>query len=130
MLRLARTRDALRVVADQVGQPTPADLASGVAALALCRLASGEPLREPRTYHVASSVPVSWHAFACAIVEEAARAGFEVKVKLDRISAITTAEYPLPAPRPMNSRLDVSRLEADFKPQVRWRSVPSAMWSV
>lgn len=114
ILRLARERETLRVVADQVGQPTPADLASGVAALALCRLlASGLP-RGPEIYHLASGNPTSWHEFACAIVEEAARAGFALKTSSDRISAISSAEYPVAAARPMNSRLDVSRIEADF----------------
>jgi dTDP-4-dehydrorhamnose reductase len=115
MLRLALSRDALRVIADQVGQPTPADLASGATALVLCRLiALGMPLRRPEVYHLASGNPVSWHGFACAIVEEAARAGFALKANTSSISAISTAEYPLPAPRPMNSRLDVSRIETDF----------------
>ena len=115
MLRLARTRDELRVVADQVGQPTPAELISSVTALALFRhMAGAIPGTKPAVYHLASSRPVTWHAFARTIIEQAAAVGFELRATPDRVVAIGTADYPLPARRPANSRLDVSALEADF----------------
>ena len=114
ILRLACERETLRVVADQVGQPTPADLASGTTALALCQLLNSGMPGGPEIYHLASASPVSWHEFACAIVEEASRLGFALKTSPDRISAISTTEYPVAAARPMNSRLNISRIEARF----------------
>lgn len=103
MLRLALERPVLRVVADQHGCPTYAgDLADALLDLA--------PLPElAGTYHVCGSPPTTWHAFATAIVEEARR---HREVACTQIEAITTAEYPTPAARPMYSVLDTSRVRA------------------
>jgi dTDP-4-dehydrorhamnose reductase len=115
MLRLARERDALRVVADQFGQPTPAELISSVTALLLHRIcAEGVPAYAPQRYHLASNRPTSWHGFACTIIERATALGFVLRATPNRVAAIDTAQYPLPARRPANSRLDVSKLESDF----------------
>jgi dTDP-4-dehydrorhamnose reductase len=110
VLRLAAEREALKVVDDQVGSPTPAALIADVTAQALVavrggRLASG-------LYHLTAADPVSWRAFACAIVEAAARQGRALRLGPENIAAIQTSEYPLPAKRPANSRLDCSRLES------------------
>jgi dTDP-4-dehydrorhamnose reductase len=91
MLRLARERGALRVVADQHGSPTW----TGHLAPALVRLVE---LGIPGTYHLANSGATTWHGFASAIVEEA---GLPVPV-----TAIATDEYPTPARRPAYSVLD------------------------
>jgi dTDP-4-dehydrorhamnose reductase len=115
ILRAARTRDSLRVVDDQIGQPTPAALLASVTALLLQRvLAQSLRLTGPALYHVAASGPVSWHAFACAIVEQAQALGIALNTRVDRIAAIPTSDYPTPARRPANSRLDTSRLESEF----------------
>ena len=115
ILRLARTRDELRIVADQIGQPTPAELVSSVTALILYRMiAQGMPLHRPATYHLAASRPVTWHQFACTILEQAHALGFDLKASARNVVPITTLEYPLPAKRPANSRLDVSALEQAF----------------
>lgn len=104
MLRLGRSREQLNVVADQIGGPTPADAIAG----ALLRL---QPAlrREPGlggTYHFAGAPDTSWADFARAIFE---RAGMSVAVH-----DIATADYPTPARRPANSRLDCSDLTARF----------------
>jgi dTDP-4-dehydrorhamnose reductase len=70
---------------------------------------------EQRLYHLAAARPVSWCDFARTIVDLAqAMPGFELRLWPEAIHAITTAEYPTPARRPANSRLDCSRLEGDF----------------
>lgn len=116
ILRLARERDALNVVADQTGSPTPAALIATVSGLALAAVRRGNllPPGEARLYHLAAADPVSWHAFAQRIVTLATAQGFALKLAPEAIRAITTAEYPTPARRPRNSRLDCGRLEADF----------------
>lgn len=97
MLRLGTERDQLRVVADQFGCPTSAhDLA-----VAILRLVDHEITG---TFHLTGDDEASWHEFASAIMSAA---GFEVDVE-----AITTADYPTPAPRPANSRLDSSAIAA------------------
>ncbi|AXS80041.1 dTDP-4-dehydrorhamnose reductase [Dechloromonas sp. HYN0024] len=117
ILRLARDKENLNVVADQVGSPTPAALIATVSGIALAMTRRGQMLEngESRLYHLAAARPVSWCEFARTIVEQAGQVpGFDLRLKADAIKAITTAEYPTPARRPANSRLDCSRLETDF----------------
>lgn len=107
MLRLAAERDELRVVADQFGGPTmAADIAAACWRLA-DRMAVSQDPAQFGIFHFAGQPHVSWHDFACAIIAESARHGG----RQPKVTAITTAEYPLPAPRPANSRLDGARLQ-------------------
>lgn len=117
ILRLAREKESLNVVADQVGSPTPAALIATVSGVALAMLKHGQLLKqgENRLYHLAAARPVSWCDFARTIVGLAGQApGFDLRLKPEAIKAITTAEYPTPARRPANSRLDCHKLESDF----------------
>ena len=117
ILRLAREKESLNVVADQIGSPTPAALIATVSGVALAMLKHGQALEqgENRLYHLAATRPVSWCDFAQTIVALAGQApGFDLRLKPEAIKAISTAEYPTPARRPANSRLDCSRLENDF----------------
>jgi len=110
ILRLAAEREELRIVADQVGAPTWARLLAEATALAL-RQALAER-RHGRfgsgLFHLACAGETSWHGFASAIV--AGRGGLRVKV----VTPIATAEYPTPAKRPANSRLDTTAFRARF----------------
>ncbi|SEB75972.1 dTDP-4-dehydrorhamnose reductase [Rhizobiales bacterium GAS188] len=100
VLRLANERDRLTIVADQQGCPTSArDLASALAMIAL-RLAS-DPAAPLGTFHVTNAGETSWHGLACEVV----RLAFEGRRGAPIVHAITTADYPTPARRPMNSRL-------------------------
>lgn len=107
MLRVGAERDVLRVVADQVGTPTPAALIADVTAQAL-----QHPGGLSGTWHLTANGETSWHGFAEAIFDEAVAAG--KLARAPKVEAITTAEYPTPAKRPAYSGLDVSKLEADF----------------
>jgi len=108
MLRLAATRDELRVVADQRGCPTSTgDLARAILSIAP-RLAAGDDVWG--TYHFAGSGVTTFHGFACRIV--AAQA--PLTGRNPRVTAITTAEYPTPARRPANSELDSSLFARTF----------------
>lgn len=103
MLRLSETRDALNVVGDQIGGPTPA------ADIAASLLRMAEAMREGQgggIYHYAGQPATSW---ACFARETFARAHRQVTV-----TEIPTSAYPTPAPRPLNSRLDCATLTADF----------------
>jgi dTDP-4-dehydrorhamnose reductase len=107
MLRLGAERDVLRVVADQLGAPTPASLIAQ---------ASVHALRDPGglsgTWHLTATGQTSWYGFAEAIFAEAVAAG--VLHKAPQVQAISTSEYPTPACRPSYSVLDSSRLQQDF----------------
>jgi len=107
MLRVGAERDVLRVVADQVGTPTPAALIADVTAQALQHAGglSG-------TWHLTAKGETSWHGFAEAIFAEAVSAG--KLARAPKVEAITTADYPTPARRPAYSHLDVRKLESDF----------------
>lgn len=112
MLRLAAERDQLRVVGDQIGAPTGADLLADVTAHAL-RAAAGRP-ELAGLYHLAAAGETSWHAYACFVIERAREAGRPLRVRPERIEAIPTSAYPTPARRPLNSRLDTARLRSAF----------------
>lgn len=104
MLRLARERDELRVVADQHGCPTPAAaIAAAIATIARVRLTGGWT---PGVFHYAGAPATTWHGFAERVVERAAgRIGRKPPVR-----AIATADFPTPARRPANSALDAARI--------------------
>lgn len=119
ILRLAREREELRVVADQRGCPTFAgDIAETLLELA-GRIAEIDANEAWGAYHYCGEPATTWHGFASAIVEQArTREALLVKT----ITAITTADYPTPAARPANSTLDSSRLTARFGIHPRpWR---------
>ncbi|HEY3431904.1 MAG TPA: dTDP-4-dehydrorhamnose reductase [Rhodocyclaceae bacterium] len=115
ILRLAKERKELRVVADQVGAPTPAALIADVSAQVIARCLHQGNAIKGGLYHLSAAGHTSWHGFASTIVEQAIAAGIPLALATSNIAAITTAEYPLPANRPANSRLDCSRLENDFQ---------------
>lgn len=119
ILRLAREREELRVVADQYGCPTFAgDIADTLLELA-GRGAEIDANDAWGVYHYCGEPATTWHGFASAIVE-LARARESLPVKT--VTAITTADYPTPAARPANSVLDCARLAARLGIQPRpWR---------
>jgi dTDP-4-dehydrorhamnose reductase len=110
IVRLAKEREELRVVADQVGAPTSAAIISDAVA-ALFERPEGLKWLFARTdglVHLAASDTTSFHGFATAIVDGLRAHGMPLKVA--RVIPITTADYPTKAHRPLNSRLDLSRL--------------------
>ena len=123
MLRLAETREELGVVADQIGNPTSAlDIADAV--LALARRLKDDPAAETGIFHMTGSGEASWADLAEAIfAASAAQGGSTAKVR-----RITTADYPTPAPRPPNSRLDCRKLaEVHGLSLPDWRSSVAAV---
>ncbi len=107
MLRLAGERDELRVVADQVGSPTPAWLIADVTATVL-----RHGLVESGIRHLVTEGATSWHGFAEAIMDEALARG--LIARRPNVVPITTAEFPTPARRPAYSVLDCLRLQQEY----------------
>ncbi|GIT91427.1 NAD(P)-dependent oxidoreductase [Jannaschia pagri] len=103
MLRLSETRDALNVVEDQIGGPTPA---ADIAATLLAMSAKMRAGQGGGTYHYGGAPATSWAGFAREIFT---RAGRDVTV-----TGIPTKDYPTPAARPLNSQMDGSTLRTDF----------------
>jgi dTDP-4-dehydrorhamnose reductase len=111
MIRLAREREKLRVVGDQVGCPTWSRLIAETTALALKQAVAADDLGSfTGTYHLASSGITSWHGFADAIIRLMPAQG----KKCLAVEAISTADYPTPTKRPAYSVLACDKLERTF----------------
>jgi dTDP-4-dehydrorhamnose reductase len=109
MLRLAGERDEIGVVNDQVGCPTSAtDIAE--AALTIAKHMTKGSAAVSSTWHFVNKGSATWHDLAAFVFDKAASKG----LKVPRLNAIMTADYPTPARRPANSRLDTSRITKDF----------------
>lgn len=115
ILRLARERDGLNVVADQYGAPTSAALLADVTAQ-LVRQAQREGTETFPfgLYHLVAGGETTWCDYARLVVSEALAAGKPFKLSPDAIRPVSSSEYPTPAKRPANSRLDTSKLRGTF----------------
>ncbi|SEH71708.1 dTDP-4-dehydrorhamnose reductase [Rhizobium tibeticum] len=116
ILRLARERPTLRIVADQFGAPTSAELIADVTALAVAAHRQGQ--FDSGIYHLTAQGQTSWHELASYAVRRARELGFTLRTEVGDIEPIATKEYPLPAARPRNSLLNsdalASRLGLDL----------------
>ncbi len=112
MLKLAAERDGLKVIDDQFGAPTGADLLADVSAHAL-RVALQRP-DASGTYHCAAAGETTWHGYARHVIGVARAAGRPIRVADDAIAAVPTSAFPTPARRPANSRLDTRKLRETF----------------
>jgi dTDP-4-dehydrorhamnose reductase len=110
--RLATERDQLTVVDDQIGSPTGANLLADVSAHALRALRDDASLGG--VYHCVAAGFTSWHGYAQFVVDWGRTHGPDPKVPLAEIVAVPTSAYPTAARRPLNSRLDTSRLRERF----------------
>ena len=112
MLKLAQERDSLKVVNDQIGAPTGADLLADVTAHAI-----STALQQPNVsglYHLVASGETSWHEYATLVIEYARQAGLPIKVVQTAIHAVPSSEFATVAKRPLNSRLNTSKLQQTF----------------
>jgi dTDP-4-dehydrorhamnose reductase len=110
ILRLAKERETIKVVADQYGVPTST---TWLAEVSLALVLNDEHQLKPFPSGIYHAVPLgetTWHALACHAVQAAVDAGAALKLRPDNIQAIPATDYPLPAPRPMNSRMARSAL--------------------
>lgn len=115
MLRLAKEREELKVIQDQHGVPTSAEWLAQVS-LDLTLDSQRRLKKFPSgIYHAAPAGETTWHGLACLVVQAALDAGIDLKAKPAAIQPILAVEYPLPAPRPMNSRMDSTKLRSALK---------------
>ena len=115
MLRLTRERDRLTVIDDQIGAPTGAELLADVTAHALRRAtASPDGVNLAGLYHLSASGQTSWHGYASFVLETALKLGATLKASPATVDPVPTTSFPTPARRPLNSRLDTSKLQRSF----------------
>jgi dTDP-4-dehydrorhamnose reductase len=121
MLRLAAERDELKVIDDQIGAPTGADLLADATAHAW-RAAMAQP-DLAGTYHCVAGGETSWHGYARFVIEWARAQGQPIRVAPGAIQAVPTTAFPTPARRPLNSRLSTARLQRAFGLQLpHWQT--------
>lgn len=112
MLRLAAERDELKVVDDQVGAPTGAELLADLGALTL-----RDAMRRPElggTYHACAAGETSWCGYARHVIGWAKARGLALRVAPEAVQPIPSSAYAVPARRPLNSRLDTRKLREAF----------------
>ncbi|WP_137008590.1 dTDP-4-dehydrorhamnose reductase [Aquitalea aquatilis] len=114
IMRLARERDSLNVVADQIGAPTPAALIADVSAHIIKQWQASQDKKLLGTYHLASSGNTSWHGYSELLLALAERYGVALQLKPENLHDIPSSAYPTPAKRPSNSRLNCSKIEQNF----------------
>ncbi len=112
MLRLAGERDALSVIDDQFGAPTSAELLADVTTHAL-RAALQRP-EFAGLYHCVAAGETTWCGYARYVLAQAQALGWTLKAGPEQVAPTSTANYPTPARRPLNSRLDTTRLQTAF----------------
>jgi len=115
ILRLADEREALRIVDDQIGAPTSAALLARLTAAVLQQVGDRNGNNNSwGVYHAVAAGETSWHGLARHVIAYAAAKGVVLKTPPDAVAAISSAEYPTPARRPANSRLDMAKIRAAF----------------
>jgi len=112
MLRLASERESLTVIDDQFGAPTSAELLADVTAHVI-RAAMQKP-ELAGLYHCVAAGETNWHGYAKFVLQTAQALGQTLKAGPDQVAATSTASYPTPAQRPLNSRLNTSKLQQAF----------------
>ena len=112
MLRLAGEREALTVIDDQVGAPTSAELLADVTAHAL-RAAIAKP-QLAGLYHCVAGGETTWYGYCQYVLAQAEALGWTLKAGPAQVAPTTTASYPTPAQRPLNSRLNTAKLQSAF----------------
>ena len=110
MLKLARERERLTVISDQIGAPTGADLLADVTAHAIRAVQSRPELGG--LYHLVAGGETHWHGYASFVIDFARRAGEALAVT--EIAPVPTTSFPTPAKRPHNSRLATQKLQRAF----------------
>ena len=112
MLKLAQERDSLKVINDQIGAPTGAELLADVTAHAI-RTVSQRP-EHAGLYHLVAAGETSWHEYAKFVLECAQRAGMKLSVAPGAVQPVPTSAFPTAAKRPLNSRLNCGKLKESF----------------
>jgi dTDP-4-dehydrorhamnose reductase len=114
ILRLVADKESLNIVSDQWGSPASAAMLSDVTYTILKSILENPQFNDYGTYHVTCEGETNWHQYAQFVVSKAIELGLISKIKPDAIQPIKTIDYPTPAKRPFNSRLNTNKLEKVF----------------
>lgn len=121
MYKLAKERESLSVISDQIGAPTGAELIADVTAHAIPIALKDESVSG--IYHLVASGDVSWHGYASYVLDYCREVGVDFLVPKEAVLPVETSAFPTPATRPLNSRLNTSKLQQTFNLKLpRWQS--------
>lgn len=112
MLKLAQERDSLKVINDQIGSPTGADLLADITAQAILKARQAPEVSG--LYHLVAAGETSWHGYASFVLEFAQHAGIKLKVTPDRIMPVSSSTFQTAAIRPHNSRMNTDKFKNTF----------------
>ena len=125
MLRLAQEREKMAVINDQYGAPTGAALLADITALSLQQTQTLSGI-----YHLAAAGETTWHAYAQYVLQTAKQFKSDIDYKVKEVAAVPTSEFPTPAQRPLNSRLNCSKLQQALQCQLpEWQKGVDSMLS-
>ena len=123
MLRLIKDNESLNIVGDQWGSPASASMLSDVTVKIVDGILKNKNFNDYGTYHVTNDGETNWHAYASLIASEAMKLNIKVTCAPDKIHPILSSEYPTPAKRPFNSRLNTDKLKKTFMLELpHWES--------
>jgi dTDP-4-dehydrorhamnose reductase len=114
ILNLIQEKSSLKIVSDQKGAPTSADAIANVTYQIVKTILNKPNFKDFGTYHVALEGETNWYQYACFINEEAIRLGLKTTMTSHDIKSISTDEYPTIAKRPMNARLNTTKIKKTF----------------
>jgi dTDP-4-dehydrorhamnose reductase len=125
MLRLAQEREKMAVINDQYGAPTGAALLADITALSLQQTQALSGI-----YHLAAAGETTWHAYAQYVLQTAKQFKSDIDYKVKEVAAVPTSEFPTPAQRPLNSRLNCNKLQQALQCQLPdWQKGVDSMLS-
>ena len=114
ILKLIQEKTSLNIVSDQRGAPTSVDALAHVTYNIVKAILNKDSFKDFGTYHIALEGEANWYQYACFISDEAIRLGLKTTMTSDDIKAILSDAYPTVAKRPMNSRLDTTKIKKAF----------------
>jgi len=114
ILKLTQEKTSLNIVSDQKGKPTSANVIANVTYKIIETILNKTSFKDFGTYHVSLEGETDWYQYACFITDEAIRLGLKTLMTSHDIKAILSDAYPTVAKRPMNSRLDTTKIKNTF----------------
>ena len=114
ILKLIQEKTSLNVVSDQIGTPTSIEALADVTYKIVKTIFNDPNFKDFGTYHLTLDDETNWYRYACFITEEAKRLGFQTLMTSKDIKAVSTDAYPTLAKRPMNSRLNTTKIKKTF----------------
>ena len=114
ILKLIQEKESLGIVSDQWGSPSSASMLADVTYKIIKQMIETQSFHNYGTYHITTEGETNWHQYSVFIASEAMRLGLKLKIDPSKIKPLLTSDYPTPAKRPLNSRLNTDKIKKTF----------------